>query len=266
MEESAATGVWRAKQRESRTEDGCRPALTSPRGFSAHLPGRVGAGSWGLAFSRIPGRGLGLAAWTQSGAAKETRNFFFIYFLVREERGLTVPLKRAPETGESHGYQVGPQRRAWDAKAAAAATKKPVCKQRSLSTPPLPGACAARHCQGPMIQGQLLQEKAQHASGWCNVMLASAAAVSPRIHIPPFPPAGVSQKPQISYSFNLILSERRADTIRQPTRRGRPTSKAEPWELCEQRREREISPSSLRSSGLNPHSQLDAPCNCGIPE
>ena len=31
-EESAATGVQRAKQRESRTEDRCQPALTSLRG------------------------------------------------------------------------------------------------------------------------------------------------------------------------------------------------------------------------------------------
>ena len=30
-EESAATGVRRAKQRDSCTEDRCRPALTSPR-------------------------------------------------------------------------------------------------------------------------------------------------------------------------------------------------------------------------------------------
>ena len=45
MEESAATGVQRAKRRDSRTEDRCRPALTGPRGFFAHLPGRVGAGS-----------------------------------------------------------------------------------------------------------------------------------------------------------------------------------------------------------------------------
>ena len=44
-EESAATGVWRAKQRDSRTEDRCRPALTSPRGLSAQPPGQAGAGS-----------------------------------------------------------------------------------------------------------------------------------------------------------------------------------------------------------------------------
>ena len=43
-------------------------------------------------------------------------------------------------------------------------------------------------------------------------------------------------------------------------------SKAEHQELSKQRREREISPSSLRNSGLNLHSQLDVPCICGIPE
>ena len=83
--------------------------------------------------------------------------------------------------GASCGYQHGPQRRAWNTKAAAAATKKPVCKHRSLSTPPLPGACAVRHCQGPAIQGQLPGENARHASGWCNVTPASAAAGSPRL-------------------------------------------------------------------------------------
>ena len=65
-EESAATGVRRAKRRDSRTEDRCRPALTSLRGLSAHPLGQAGAGSWGLGFGcQIPGRGLGLAAWTQ---------------------------------------------------------------------------------------------------------------------------------------------------------------------------------------------------------
>ena len=44
-EESAATGARRAKQRDSRTEDWCRPALTSPRGLSAHLLGRAGLGA-----------------------------------------------------------------------------------------------------------------------------------------------------------------------------------------------------------------------------
>ena len=44
-EESTATGVQRAKRRDSRTEDWCQPALTSLRGLSAHPLGWVGAGS-----------------------------------------------------------------------------------------------------------------------------------------------------------------------------------------------------------------------------
>ena len=72
-------------------------------------------------------------------------------------------------------------------KAAAATTKKPVCKHRSLSTPPLLGACAACHCQGPVIQGQLPGENTRHASGCCNVMVASAATGSPRIPYPFLP-------------------------------------------------------------------------------
>ena len=44
-EESTATGVRRAKGRDSCTEDRCRPALTSLRGLSAHPPGQAGAGS-----------------------------------------------------------------------------------------------------------------------------------------------------------------------------------------------------------------------------
>ena len=124
----------------------------------------------------------------KSGAAKETRDFFLpLCFLVHEERRLTAPPKGAPETGASRCYQRRPQRRAWDAKAAVEATKKPMCKHRSLSTPPLPGACAARHCQGPMIQGQLPRENSRCASGWCNVMLASAAAGLPHICPPPSP-------------------------------------------------------------------------------
>ena len=127
------------------------------------------------------------------GAAEKTRDFFLsLCFLVREERRLTVPLKGAPETGVSRGCQRGAQRRAWDAKAAAATTKKSVCKHRSLSTPPLLGACAARPCQGPVIQVQLLWENKRHASGLCNVTPASASAGSPRIPYPSLPP-GLSE-------------------------------------------------------------------------
>ena len=185
---------------------------------------------------------------------------------MREERGFRAPPKRAPETGASRGHQRGPQRRAGDAKAAAATTKKPVSKHRSLSTPPLLGASAARHCQGPMIRGQLPRENARRTSGYCNVTPASAAQACPASSVLLPPPAWVSQSPQISSSFNPVLSERRTDALRRRTRRGGSKSKAETQELCEQRREREISPSSLRSSGLKLHNQLDVPCICGIPE
>ena len=45
-EESAATGVRRAKRRDSRTEAQCRPALTSPR--EACLLTRWGGRGWEL--------------------------------------------------------------------------------------------------------------------------------------------------------------------------------------------------------------------------
>ena len=110
--------------------------------------------------------------------------------------------------GASCGYQHGPQRRAWDATAAAAATKKPVCEHRSLSTPPLPGACAARHSQGPLIQGQLPLENTWHASGCCNVMVASAATGSPHIHTPPYPRPEWARVPESAAPLTLFcLSE-----------------------------------------------------------
>ena len=45
MEDSAATGVQRAKQTDSCTEDQCQPALTSLRALSAHPPGKAGLGA-----------------------------------------------------------------------------------------------------------------------------------------------------------------------------------------------------------------------------
>ncbi len=58
-EESAATVVRRAKLRDSRTEDRCRPALTSPRGLSAHPPGRAGLGAEAQASVRSQGEDWG---------------------------------------------------------------------------------------------------------------------------------------------------------------------------------------------------------------
>ena len=174
--------------------------------------------------------------------------------------------KWAPEKGANCSYQCRHQRPAWNAKAAAAATKKPVWKHRSLSTPPLLKAYATRHCQGPMIQGQLSWENTRHSSGCCSITLASASAGSPHILYPSLPPAWVSQSTLISCYFNPVLSGQGTDALRRPTHKGGAKSKAETQELCEQRREREISPSSLMSSRFNLHNQLDVPCICGTPE
>ena len=76
----------------------------------------------------------------------------------------------------------------------------------------------------------------------------------------------MSQSHRIRCSLNPVLSEGRTDTLRRPTHKGGSKYKAEPRELCKQRREREMSPSSLRSRGLNLHNQLAVPCICGIPE
>ena len=133
-------------------------------------------------------------------------------------------------------------------------------QDRSLSTLSLPGECEARHCQGPMIQGQLPQENTWHASGCCNVMPASAATGLPRNLYPSLTLAWVGQSPLISCYFNPVLCGRGTDALRQPTSRGGAKSKAEPQELCGQRREREISSSSLRSKRLNLHNQIDVPC------
>ena len=123
---------------------------------------------------------------------------------------------------------------------------------RSLCSPPLPGS----RDPGTTSRGErtahlrLLQ---RHA-GLCRHRLA------PHPH-PSLPPAWVSQSPQISCSFNPILSGRGIDALRRPTCRGGSKSKAEPRELYKQRRDREISPSSLRSSGLKLHEQLDVPAS-----
>ena len=116
-----------------------------------------------------------------------------------------------------------------------------------------------------MIQGQLPWENTRYGSGWCNVTLASAPTALPHIPCPSLL-ASESQSPLSSCSFNPLWSGQRTGARRRPTRRGGAKSKAEPQELCEQRREREISPSSLRSSGLKLHNQFDVPCICGIPE
>ena len=120
----------------------------------------------------------------------------------------------------------------------------------TLCSPPLPGS----HDLGTTSLGECTAclRLVQCHAGLCRRRLAPHP-------YPSLSAACVSQSPRISCSFNPVLSERRTDALRRPTRRGGAKSKAEPWELCEQRREREISPSSLRSSGLNLHNELDVP-------
>ena len=68
LEESVATGLWRAKQRETYTNDWCQLALPSLWRSSV---GACGAGCWGSGFGhQILGRGLGLAAQRQPEGAK----------------------------------------------------------------------------------------------------------------------------------------------------------------------------------------------------
>ena len=157
--------------------------------------------------------------------------------------------------GGSHSYQCRHQRWAWDTMVAATATKETVCKHRSLSTPPLTGAYAAHLWQGPVIQGQLPQENTWRDSGCCNITLASVTASLPHLRYPSLSPDWVSQSPLMG-----------TDALRWPTGRGAAKSKAEPQKMCEQRREREISPSSLRSSRINLYNQLEISCICGILE
>ena len=137
---------------------------------------------------------------------------------MREERGFLprVPTegraltKRAPQMGGSHCYQLRPRNGhetlmllLLPPRSLCASTGnyphthpwEPVCEHRSLSTPPLPGACAACHCQGPMIHGQLPWENTHHTSGCCNIMPVSAAAGSTCIPImTTLPPPSLSEQ------------------------------------------------------------------------
>ena len=123
----------------------------------------------------------------------------------------------------------------------------------SRCSPPLPGS----RDPGTTSPGERTARLTllQRHAGLCRCRLA------PPPLYPSLPAAWVSQSPRSSCSFNPVLSERRTDALRRPTHRGGAKSKAEPQELCEQRREREISPSSLGSSGLKLHKQLDVPAS-----
>ena len=190
--------------------------------------------------------------------------------------------------GTSRGYQHGPQR--W-ARAAANSTdprdgREPRLSAQTPETRRRCKGCCCRH-QEACVRAQVTLHTAPPRS-LCSSPLpgsrdpvttlpgerthgAPQVAATSRWPLPPQarpassvplpPPAWVSQSPRISCSFNPVLSGRATDALRWPTCRGGSKSKAEPRELYEQRREREISPSSLRSSGLKPHKQLDVPAS-----
>ena len=99
----------------------------------------------------------------------------------------------------------------------------------------------------------------QSHAGLCSCRL------TPHLY-PSLPLAWVSQSPLFSCYFNPVLSGWGTDALQQPTCKVGAKSKAEPQELCEQRKEREISPRRLRSSRLNLRNQLDIPCICGTPK
>ena len=104
MEESAATGVRRAKWRDSHTEARHRAALTSWRGLSAQPPGRAGLGAearasvgsqgedWGwrcehsLKGASVP-RLAGRESRKKTGAAEEARDFYLPLFSWCARRG-----------------------------------------------------------------------------------------------------------------------------------------------------------------------------------
>ena len=126
---------------------------------------------------------------------------------------------------------------------------------RSLCSPPLSGSCD----RGTTSLGEHtahLRLRQRHVGLFRHRLT---------LHSVPLPPTDLSE-PLNQCAFNPLLSGQRTDTRGRHTCRGMAKSKAEPQELCKERREREISPCSLRSSGLNRHSQLDVPCICGIPE
>ena len=172
--------------------------------------------------------------------------------------------------GASHSYQLRSQRRAWNANAAAAAvTKNPVCKHRSLPKP------LWEHVQDTTARIlRSMDNVPGRTHGMPQAVAISFQPLPPQacpalqlsLQYPALPQAWVIQRALISCCFNPFLSGQGTDVWGRPTHRSRTKTKAEHQELGKQRREREISPCSLRSSGLNPHKQPDDLCICGIPE
>ena len=124
-----------------------------------------------------------------------------------EKEGRALP-KRAPETGASTA--ISSDHRDGHEMLTLLCSHQEACVQAQVTIHTPLGACAARHCQGPMIQRQVPWENTWCASGCCNITPASAAAGSPCIpvitSVPPSPQAWIIKSPLISHCFNPILS------------------------------------------------------------
>ena len=223
----------------------------------------------GATVTQLAGRESG----KKSGTAKDARDHCFG---MREERAFLphvhtesrAPPKWAPEMGASHGYQLRTQRQVQTTNVAAATTKNPVCKHRSL---PTPRQEPVQHTTARILWSR--DNFPWRTHGATQDVAMSHRPVPPQAH-PAFQlwlpyhsisPAWVSKRALISCYFNPLLSWQTTDVWGQPTCRGGAKTKAEPQELCELREEREISPCSLRSR-LHPHKQLDKLCIRRIPE
>ena len=176
---------------------------------------------------------------------------------------------QAPEMGLSRGYHLGPQRQSWTTTAAIATTKDPACKHRSLPTSsrvPMQHTTAAV----PWFRANFPRRThdVPQAVATTHQPLPPQAFPTSQLWLlyPSLPLTWVSKRALISHCFNPFLSGWGTDPWRRPTCRGGAKSTAEAQELCKERREREISPCSLRSSGLSSRNQLGKPCICGIPE
>ena len=144
----------------------------------------------------------GRASGKKSGPAGEAGDDCFG---VRAERGFllhvptdgTAPTKRAPEMGASRGDQLGPQRRVWTTNAAIGVPRSLCASAGHYPHPTPPGSLCSPPLPGSRDPGTTSRENTQHSSGWCNIMLASAAAGSPCIPVMtsvPFPLPGLSEQ------------------------------------------------------------------------
>ena len=135
----------------------------------------------------------------------------------------------------------------------------------------LPGSLRSPPLLSVPRSGEIPQKNAQCPSDCSNFLPASAATGTPPtsqlwLPYPSLSPAWVSKWDLISHCFHSLLPGLETDGWGWPTGRSRAKTKAELQEQCNQRRWREVSPCSHRSSGLNPCNRLGKPCTCEIYE